>query len=188
MKFFSLLPTVCLTALSGLSGALAAPTTNGTEDATVAVITQIQAITTTSGNLNSLCNTLSITNIFTVGPQIGITLQSIVTSVITTTTQIVQMGPSPAPYPDAIAVQIVSVLTNFVKVHQLLLSTLIGKEGFLVQFPFVAPIRLALVAIEKCVDAFAMALIKLIPTQSAAAGTQITMLKGSLTVAIAKYN
>ncbi|KDQ60072.1 hypothetical protein JAAARDRAFT_56068 [Jaapia argillacea MUCL 33604] len=188
MKFFSLLPAVCLAALSGLSGALAAPTTNGTEDATVAVITQIQAITTTSGNLNTLCSTLSFANIVTVGPQIGITLQSIVTSVITATTQIVQMGPRPTPYPDAVAIQIVSVLTNFVKVHQLLLSTLIGKEGFLAQFAFATPIRLALVGIEKAVDAFAMGLIKLIPTQSAAAGTQITMLKGSLTVAIAKYN
>ncbi|KDQ60086.1 hypothetical protein JAAARDRAFT_595497 [Jaapia argillacea MUCL 33604] len=188
MKFFSLLPTFCLAALSGLSCVLAAPTTNSTSDASITVITSIQSVATTSGNLNTLCGSINFFNIAIVGPQIAFTLQKIVTSVATATAQIIQMGPNPVVFSNTVAVQVVVVLTSFVKIHQLLLSTIIGKHGFLAQFGFAAPVRLALVAIEGGVDAFAFALIKLIPTQSSAAVKQVTMLKASLNVAITTYN
>jgi hypothetical protein len=82
---------------------------------------------------------------------------------------LLQAGPL-TPYPDAEAQAVVVVLTDFVKVHQALLNTviintcflialayhvpqLIGKHGLITLVPFFGPpVAAALVALEKIVD------------------------------------
>jgi hypothetical protein len=44
------------------------------------------------------------------------------------------------------------VFTTFVEVHKALLNVVIGKRGIVTLIPFVEPIRLSLVALEKGVD------------------------------------
>lgn len=93
------------------------------------------------------------------------------------------MDNPPPVFGNVDAVNIVNVLKTFVKVHQTLLSTIIGKHGLLSRecflfdsvftrhstlitvFFFTQPVRVALVAIEAAVDEFALALIDMIPTQ-----------------------
>lgn len=77
--------------------------------------------------------------------------------------------PAGFTYPDGDAQKIVAILKTFVAVHQQLLAIVIGDKGLLAGAPYTAgflePIRLALVLLEQQVDAFALKLINMIPTQ-----------------------
>lgn len=96
-------------------------------------------------------------------------------------------------YSDPDAQLIISALRTFVQVHQQLLAIVIGDKGFLAGAPYTAgffePIRLALVALEQQVDAFAYALIGMIPTSQKTAGqTQSDLLTGSIHNATVAYS
>lgn len=55
-------------------------------------------------------------------------------------------------------------LSQFVKVHQNLLETIIGKEGLLSNTPFTAPIAAVLRVLENIVDKVAFTIIGTVPT------------------------
>ncbi|KAH9474941.1 hypothetical protein JR316_0012039 [Psilocybe cubensis] len=91
------------------------------------------------------------------------------------------------PFTDDLAGPIVDALTDFVKVHQILLSTVIGKQSIFAQFLLTAPIAAALRALESEVDFFAFSLIALIPTRTSSVKDCQQSLDSSLGDAIAKY-
>lgn len=55
-------------------------------------------------------------------------------------------------------------LSQFVKVHQNLLETIIGKNGLLSSTPFTAPIAAILRVLENVVDKVALTIIGTVPT------------------------
>ncbi|PIL30682.1 hypothetical protein GSI_07386 [Ganoderma sinense ZZ0214-1] len=150
------------------------------------VVTGIQSVTTASSTLQVSVSELTLTNFPAKGPVIVSGLKNLTVS-ITTFTQSITFT-KPVPFGNAAAEEIVQVLTGFVKVHQLLLSTIIGKQSLASRFFLTAPIAAALRAIEKAVDSFAFTLIALIPTQADNARIQFTALSASFSEAITTYS
>ncbi|GAQ90476.1 hypothetical protein KFL_006440030 [Klebsormidium nitens] len=100
--------------------------------------------------------------------------------------------PAGFTYPDADAQKIVATLKTFVAVHQQLLAIVIGDKGFLAGAPYTAgffePIRLGLVVLEQQVDAFALKLINMMPTQKTEGQKQSDLLTGSIENARIEYS
>lgn len=76
---------------------------------------------------------------------------------------------------------------QFVKVHQELLSVIIGKGGILTGTPFTAPLAFVLALLEKGVDALAFGIIGTVPTCSAGAKKDLKELDDSLKEAITRF-
>ncbi|KDQ60088.1 hypothetical protein JAAARDRAFT_56075 [Jaapia argillacea MUCL 33604] len=178
MKFFAIVPSLILAAVSGLSGVFAQSSDQ--------VISDIQMVTTVSASLNTMVSQINIVNVLFQGPQVASTLTTIVQDVDTAITHVDM--PNPVPFPDSVALDVVDVLNTFVTVHQELLSTLIGQHGLLSLFGFAEPIRVALVSIEGVVDTYARALINVIPTEIPAAMGDMSNLDISLNAAITVYS
>ncbi|CRK45507.1 hypothetical protein BN1723_016558, partial [Verticillium longisporum] len=70
----------------------------------------------------------------------------------------------PSPFPADGQNQVCEVFRDFVRVHQALLNTIIGKSSFLSGTPFTAPITEVLRTIEGGVDKLAFGIIDLVPT------------------------
>jgi len=85
---------------------------------------------------------------------------------------------------------VVDILTTFVEVHIALLKTVIGQSGLLSKVPlFGAPVAAALRALESAVDAFAFALISLIPSsRHDAVNAQFSRLTVQVDLAIKSYS
>jgi hypothetical protein len=79
-------------------------------------------------------------------------------------------------------------LPQFVKVHQNLLKTIIGKKGLLSGTPFTAPIAAGLRGIEGVVDKLAFGIIDLVPTCADGAKEDADALKGTIGDAIKEYS
>ncbi len=77
---------------------------------------------------------------------------------------------------------------QFVRVHQVLLNTVIGKHGILARTPFTAPIAAVLRTVEAGVDELAFGLIDLIPTCAARATQDKQALDQSLELSIQVYS
>ena len=74
------------------------------------------------------------------------------------------------------------------QVHQALLSILIGKSGAIAQVPGAGPpVAAALRALEAVVDAFAFAIIGVIPDQSSCAQSQTSSLQATLLQSLTAY-
>lgn len=67
------------------------------------------------------------------------------------------------PYTAANQYAICEAARNFVRVHQQLLETVIGKHGVLSLTPFTVPVALALQGIESGVDSIAFGIINVVP-------------------------
>ncbi|KZV81621.1 hypothetical protein EXIGLDRAFT_844467 [Exidia glandulosa HHB12029] len=92
------------------------------------------------------------------------------------------------PFPEAEAAEFIAVLTEFVRVHQMLLNVVIGKHGILAQFGYAEPVRVALVALEAVVDSFAFAFIGFIPNNVDEAMVQRGELDASINSTIVVYS
>ncbi|KAI0355072.1 hypothetical protein OH77DRAFT_1521140 [Trametes cingulata] len=139
MKFFSLIPTIGLAILGAVSVAA--------QQSSV-VISDLGAVTVASGNLRDVVGNITVFNVLLQGPKVADGLTQIVNTVQNALTQ---FDPTTPPYNDDVAGEVVQALTLFVRVHQLLLSTIIGKHGVLT---FFAPgIACALRQLEGVVDA-----------------------------------
>ncbi|KAI0358107.1 hypothetical protein OH77DRAFT_1518838 [Trametes cingulata] len=173
MKFFSLIPTIGLAVLGAVSVAA--------QQSSV-VISDLGAVTVASGDLRDVVGNITFFNVLFEGHKVADGLTEIVGTVQNALTQ---FDPTTPPYNDDVAGEVVEALTLFVRVHQLLLSTIIGKHGILTGF---APgVACALRELEGIVDAFAFALISLIPTRHNQATDQQNALDQALQNAIDVY-
>ncbi|KAI1798139.1 hypothetical protein LXA43DRAFT_10554 [Ganoderma leucocontextum] len=177
MKFFSQLLTFVPVVALGAVGAMA--------QSSEVVITAIQAFTSTSSALATTVNDLSIVNFPFEGFEVAQGLGNITTAVTSFNTQFSSSTPA---YTDAVAIEVVDVLTTFVEVHQQLLMVIIGKHSLAAQFFLTAPIAAALRLLEGVVDTFAFSLIGLIPTQQGPAMTQLSALNVTFTQCITTYS
>ncbi|KAF8253658.1 hypothetical protein K440DRAFT_673027 [Wilcoxina mikolae CBS 423.85] len=143
------------------------------------VISRIKSLTKTSDTLKDECLNINKANIITAG------FKRIVADVTGTTLLLIG-----EPFPAAEAKPIVEAFAEFVEVHKQLLTVVIEKYKSLglTFVPFIEPIRLALVALEKAVGAFALALIKLIPTEKETATKQFESLLVAVKLAIDTYS
>ncbi|KAI0737927.1 hypothetical protein C8Q80DRAFT_283024 [Daedaleopsis nitida] len=182
MKFFSNILAVASVVLVGVLSVVAHPAPRAAKTSPQDVENAIQMVTTMSSTLQTSVAKLDILTFPLQGGIIASGLGNITNTVGQFTANL--SGP---PFSDNDALVIVDVLTTFVRVHQLLLSTIIGKHSLASMFFLTAPIADALRAIESVVDAFAFALIDLIPTQSGPANAQINALSGTFTQANNAY-
>ncbi|KZV87783.1 hypothetical protein EXIGLDRAFT_773339 [Exidia glandulosa HHB12029] len=167
--------------------AVATPTNLVSRGSSTVVIDDFKVITQKSMDLNTVVTRIDPLNFLFQGPKVVNGLQNIV--------QTAQMAladvntPPMDVFPDDVQVEVVDVLTTFVKVHQALLSTLISKHGLLSLVPFFGPpIAAALRAIEAIVDEIAFGLIGMIPNQKGPAMLQIQSLDSSLNTTIVIYS
>ncbi|KAF8591047.1 hypothetical protein K439DRAFT_1627131 [Ramaria rubella] len=151
------------------------------------VVTNINIVTTASGNLNTLTSSLSTStdpaDVPTIGQNIVTDFQAIITSL---TGDVTAMKATP-PFNDVSAQPIVTALRDFVNVHQQLLSTVIGKHAILAQFGVTAPVAAVLRTLEATIDSFAFAMINLIPTQKPAVQNDQSTLDTSVGNTITTY-
>ncbi|KAJ7176380.1 hypothetical protein C8R43DRAFT_943164 [Mycena crocata] len=155
------------------------------------VVTNIKVVTVVSGNIDKGLQGLTPSNAF--NPltviKIGETVVTGFTKIVSSLTADVTAMQATAPITlDSLCTPIVDALILFVKVHQLLLSTVIGKHGIFAQCGFVAPILVVLRLIEGIVDTFAFALIGLIPSKSGEVKNGAAMLSGTVKETITVYS
>ncbi|KIM33789.1 hypothetical protein M408DRAFT_325389 [Serendipita vermifera MAFF 305830] len=154
------------------------------QSATV-VIGNFQMLTTMSSDLEILTRDINLVTVLFKGPQVGAGLAKISNTVY----QVINNMDNPPPvFNNVDAKAIVDVLKTFVRVHQRLLNTIIGKHGLLSLFFFTEPVRVALVGLEAAVDAFALGLIDMIPTQAGPADDQFHSLDITIGAAINVYS
>lgn len=79
-------------------------------------------------------------------------------------------------------------LSQFVKVHQNLLETIIGKKGLLSSTPFTAPIAAVLRVLEGVVDKVAFTIIGTVPTCEESAKKDLDALDKTLGETIDAYS
>ncbi|KAH9474965.1 hypothetical protein JR316_0012064 [Psilocybe cubensis] len=151
------------------------------------VVTSIKAVTTASQSTNDaltvITTTSSVTEITFASRKLVSGFKDIVTSI----TAVVPKITSTETFPDDEGKAIIEALTDFVLVHQLLLSTVIGKHSIFAQFSLTAPIAAVLRLLEAQVDALAFALIHLIPTRSSSIQKSQKTLSISLDSSISTY-
>jgi hypothetical protein len=150
-----------------------------------------EEVTTMSDNLRKVVLDITIFNAPVKAPLIAQGFGAIVEKITEINARFDSLAAAKklSPLSDDDAKLVVESLTTFVKVHQALLSTVIGKQGLLAQFPFfLEPIRVVLVALEGVVDTFAFNLIGIIPTQAPAANAQFSSLSVTLSQAIGSYS
>lgn len=68
------------------------------------------------------------------------------------------------PFPEDGQKKICETFRDFVRVHQALLETVIGRAGLLSSTPFTAPLATVLRVVEGGVDSLAFGIIDLVPT------------------------
>ncbi|KAJ7756640.1 hypothetical protein B0H16DRAFT_1689861 [Mycena metata] len=128
------------------------------------VVTNVGIVTSVSGNINSVVSSLSTS---TTGPDVasmGKTLVAQFTVIINDLgADITAMQATPPFTVQADCDAIVTALGDFVRVHQALLATVIGKHAIFAQFGATAPVAAVLRTLEATIDSFAFAMINLIP-------------------------
>ncbi|KAJ7871930.1 hypothetical protein B0H13DRAFT_1895579 [Mycena leptocephala] len=144
------------------------------------VVANIEVVTSVSKSCNDVLGDLipNLGSAKTVGENIVTNLVKIITNL---GADVTAMQATP-PFIDAVAGPIVDALKEFVRVHQQLLATVIGKHGIFAQFGVTAPIAAILQSLEAAIDAFAFAMINLIPTKQG----DVTADKNSLDASVVK--
>ncbi|KAH9172541.1 hypothetical protein EDB89DRAFT_2069621 [Lactarius sanguifluus] len=128
------------------------------------IVTNVDIVTQVSQAANDALAQLSPTTPPSQIPVIARSLENsfrIIVSNITADIAAMQATPPFVDCPPA-AVLIVASLKNFVTVHQILLSTVIGKHSIFAQFGVTAPITGILRELEAAIDKFALSMINLI--------------------------
>ncbi|KAJ6615791.1 hypothetical protein B0H10DRAFT_48348 [Mycena sp. CBHHK59/15] len=161
-------------------GALAALTVTN-------VVTNIGIVTAVSGNMNDVLSGLTTSTSPSQVPTMGQTVVTDFTTIINNLGGDVTAMQATPPFGDADAQPIVDALRQFVQVHQVLLSTVIGKHSIFAQFGVTAPIASILRSLEAAIDSFAFAMINMIPTQATAVNTDKTSLDSSVGNTISTY-
>ncbi|KAF5328357.1 hypothetical protein D9619_013283 [Psilocybe cf. subviscida] len=100
----------------------------------------------------------------------------------------VTMLPGTPVISGGVADTVVEVLVGFVKVHQALLNTVIGKHSIFAQFALTAPLAAVLRLIETGVDTFAFIIIGIIPTKKAIIQKEISGLDTTVKSSISVYS
>ncbi|KAM0271964.1 hypothetical protein ACHAQH_008871 [Verticillium albo-atrum] len=127
------------------------------------VVKSIETVTDLSQDANDLLTDLSPVNLFSIVPKALNNIREIAMAVTDDVSMIANADVSDA-FPEDGQNQICEVFRDFVRVHQALLETVIGKTSFLSNTPFIAPVTAVLRAIEGGVDDLAFGIIDLVPT------------------------
>ncbi|KIM37545.1 hypothetical protein M413DRAFT_76837 [Hebeloma cylindrosporum] len=131
------------------------------------VVTNIGIVTTISGDLNSILGGLTTSSqqeeVRTMAKTTTTDFQTIVKNLAGD----VNAQDATPPFDDDAAGPIVDALrdVSFVRVNQVLLSTVIGKHKIFAQFGVTPPIASVLRDLEAGIDSFGFSLISLIPTR-----------------------
>ncbi|KAJ7330829.1 hypothetical protein DFH08DRAFT_966584 [Mycena albidolilacea] len=150
------------------------------------VVGNINIVTSVSGNINSVLGGLSTTPTPSQAQTISQTVVTGFQTIINDLAGDVTAMQATPPFSDG-ADLIVAALTDFVRVHQALLSTVIGKHTIFAQFGLTGPITAVLRSLEAGIDSFAFALIAMIPTKQANVTTDKNMLDDSVGNTITLY-
>ncbi|KAH9059468.1 hypothetical protein EDB83DRAFT_934143 [Lactarius deliciosus] len=132
------------------------------------IVTNIAIVTQVSKDANNLLSPLSPSTppsqLPALVPDISQKLAKDIQIIISNITADITAMQATTPFVDcpAAAAVIVVALKDFVTVHQILLSTVIGKHSFFAQFGVTAPILAALRSLEVVIDKFADSMIILI--------------------------
>ncbi|KAJ7182507.1 hypothetical protein C8R43DRAFT_1228911 [Mycena crocata] len=130
------------------------------------VVKNIDTVTTVSAKITASLDTITtrttLSGVTVVAKEVTGYFHTIIVSI---TADIAIMKGSPPFTAAADCKAIAGALIKFVQVHQLVLSTVIGKHSIFAQFGLTAPIAAVLRTLEGGIDAFAFALIALIPCE-----------------------
>ncbi|KAJ7586963.1 hypothetical protein C8J56DRAFT_890889 [Mycena floridula] len=149
---FSAIAAYAVIGLSGAAFAAKMPmTSNG-------IVKGLQSVTIISHNTDVLIKPLSLNLGFVQIVSLGTGMCKQFSLIIAACTSLAA-GTVAAAFTGNPAHLIVVALVNFVKVHQLLLSTVIGKHGIFAACFFTAPVAVVLRALEAVVDTIAFFLI-----------------------------
>ncbi|KAF8258933.1 hypothetical protein EI94DRAFT_1814282 [Lactarius quietus] len=153
------------------------------------VVTNINDVTTISGvaasTLSSISPQSSPDDISEAAQTLASNFKTIINDVAGDTTA---MESTPQFTDCSATAAIVTSLSDFVTVHQNLLSVVIGKHGIMAQFGLTAPIATVLKSLEATIDSFANAMIAMLPTcNTASVQTDQSNLDGSVGNAISTY-
>ncbi|KAI8721737.1 hypothetical protein NCS52_00316000 [Fusarium sp. LHS14.1] len=152
------------------------------------IVKTLETVTDLSSDTNDIAKT--ITNpvqIFTAVPKLIGSFKNIITTV---TDAISMLGdlPEDTDFPKSGQSEICEAFTGFVKVHQNLLETIIGKKGLLSSTPFTAPIAAVLRVLEGVVDKVAFTIIGTVPTCEESAKKDLEALDKTLGETIDTYS
>jgi len=134
------------------------------------VVTNIGIVTLVSGEANSALglidiNTIDPSTIETTGQTLVNSFNTIISDLAADVAAMQATPPIADDDLGTVTQPIVDALTTFVGVHQALLSTVIGKHTIFAQFGVTSPIAAVLRSLEAGIDAFAFAMIDMIPTR-----------------------
>ncbi|KAI8682518.1 hypothetical protein LRP88_05513 [Fusarium phalaenopsidis] len=151
------------------------------------IVDTLEKVTDLSSDTNKIAESItSPVQIFTKVPQLIGNFKDIVSTV---TGAISMLGdlPDNTDFPESGQSDICEAFTGFVKVHQNLLETIIGKKGLLSSTPFTAPIAAVLRVLENVVDKVAFIIIGTVPTCADGAKKDLEALDKTLGETIDTY-
>jgi len=155
------------------------------------VVTNINTITSLSQGLQTPANSINLLSpaLFLIGqgpfPQIIVGFGTIVSDV----TADISAMQTPVTFAGQAATDVFNAFSDFITVHQQLLSILIGKAGLFSDIPFIGePVAEALRQVEGVVDTVALSLASMVPTYADQVGAKTGSLNTQLEQAITAYS
>ncbi|KAM0328694.1 hypothetical protein ACHAQA_005107 [Verticillium albo-atrum] len=126
----------------------------------------IDAIADISAETNEIASSIDLRRpftIFTAAPRVILNFKDIATTVAS---KILMLGniQMTEDFPRDGQNQVCEAFSNFVRIHQALLNTIIGKSSLFSRTPFIAPLTAVLRVLEVGVDKLAFSIIGLVPT------------------------
>ncbi|KAJ4234648.1 hypothetical protein NW759_001639 [Fusarium solani] len=152
------------------------------------IVKTLETVTDLSSDTNDIAKT--ITNpiqIFTAAPRLINSFKDIISTVTNAVTMLGDLPKDP-DFPESGQSEICEAFISFVKVHQNLLETIIGKKGLLSSTPFTAPIAAVLRVLENVVDKVAFTIIGTVPTCADGAKKDLEALDKTLGKTIEIYS
>ncbi|KAF5328341.1 hypothetical protein D9619_013315 [Psilocybe cf. subviscida] len=160
-------------------------TGSGTSSSQVIIV--VHTITTASDSLNTALSGLTTSLQLADVTSISKVLIQGFTTIVANLAKAVATFPFTPPFGSSVSGTVVDALIGFVRVHQALLATVIGKHSIFAQFGLTAPIAAVLRTVEAGVDTFAFQLINLIPDKRNTVQAQINSLDLTLKTSINTY-
>ncbi|KAL9105679.1 MAG: hypothetical protein Q9227_009197 [Pyrenula ochraceoflavens] len=173
------------------------------------VVQAINDVATQSSELILIVQSVNITNLLAVVPEIVKGFQDIIHAVETETVELGgsisvpspnithsrrdlqyrQSSSSPQPFNDeALEFEICETFRAFVVIHQQLLSLVIGSNGLLSTTPVTRPLGQVLSTLESVIDSLAFGIIDLVPACAKGATNDKNSLDQTLRRAVDTYN
>ncbi|KAF8172715.1 hypothetical protein BJ912DRAFT_1080487 [Pholiota molesta] len=184
--------TVLATLLALAQSASCATTgTTATDLTSSQVVTSIQSVTKISASLNVSVSAVSTKTTAADMATIATSVTTGFTSIVSDVTMAVTMINGAKPFGENGADLVVDALLTVRiqhSIHQDLLSTVLGKHTIFAQFALTAPIVAVLSTLESGIDAFATALILLIPSKKHTAKEGFASLDVSVKSTIKSYS